>query len=798
MRNNQDREPLFTRVGGFEADFRRRELRSAGACIRLQEKPLAALALLIEKHGEIVTHDEFRHRLWPGNVIVEFDKNLATAVKKLRSALRDTAAEPKYIETIPRVGYRFIAPVEHVYEHPSANEPVAASAAERSTTSPELRAPPRRTGHRLRWLLAGGVVLVAAALGVRLTLTLAPSTAGGAKPLAWKDSVIVGDFANSTGDGVFNGALRQGLLSQLERSPNLNLVSDLRIAQTLALMARPADTALSAPIAREICQRTGSAVTIDGSISSIGHQYVLHLSAANCQTGDVLAREQATAGEKEEVLAALGDSARLLRERLGDSLPVLPVNEAPPEKVTTTSLEALQAYSIGYRHLLVDNEPMPALPFFVRATELDPNFAMAYARIGRCYDSEDEPRKAAEYFAKAHALRDHASEREQFYIDSYYEFISTGRLEAARQKLELWAQTYPNDPSPLAALGNLNTTLGQFEKALEWRRRALQLDPGIGLNYGNLAQNLVQVEHYEEARQIGRLAQDRHLDSISLRWWLRWGDFFDGKPDDRAGTFGSFLDRPLAQEGGVLLQDAAFAAWTGRLALARDLTQASIDGYADVRKENVAARDIASAVRDALAGKPDNARRSAQIAMARFDSDFVRAGAAIVFALTGDAASALPLVQPIADRSPEATVVRGNYLPLVRAALALHAGDPSSALDALAPATPYGAGWLGLPLLPIYLRGQAYLALNDGAKAAAEFDRLRGGPCATDWNFPCALNALQLARAHAIMGEVETSRAEYERFFAQWKDADADVPLLQAARAEYGKLPGGLANSAMQ
>jgi len=794
MQQDQDRKALFARFGTYEVDFARRELRSADSSLRLQEKPLAALALLIEKHGEIVTHDEFRRRLWPGNVIVEFDKNLATAVNKLRNALHDTAAEPKYIETIPRVGYRFIAPVEHVHDESPKNEAAAGAAAEQVLARPAQ--PPGRTGHRSQWVLAGGLVLVAAAMGVRLTLS--PSTAGSTLPLAWQDSVVVGEFANSTGDVVFDGTLRQGLLSQLERSPNLNLVSDSRIAQTLALMARPQDTRLAPAVAREICQRTGSAVTIDGSIASIGHQYVLQLAAANCNTGDVLAREQATAAEKEKVLATLGDAVGLLRARLGESLPGLPVNEAPPENVTTTSLEALQAYSIGYYHLLVDNESVRASPFFERAISLDPDFAMAYARLARCHDSEDESGKAAEYFAKAHALRQHASEREQFYIDSYYEFVSTGRLEVAAKKLELWAQTYPHDPAPLAALGNLYTALGQFEKALEWRRRALQVDPSIGLNYGNLAQNLVQVDQFEEARQIGRLAQDRHLDSISLRSWLRWGEFLDGKPDDRPGIVGPFLDHPLANEW-VLLQDAAFAAWAGRLALARNHTQEAIAGYArSGRMEEVATREVESAIRDALAGNFDIARRWAQSAMARSDSDYVRGGAAIVFALSGDAAQAAPLVEAIARRSPDATVVKGNYLPVVRAALALHAGDPKSAVDALDAARPYGPGWLGYPMLPTYLRGQAYLVLQDGAKAAGEFDKLRGGACATHANFPCAMAELQLARAHAIEGDVETSRTEYERFIAQWKEADADAPPLKAARAEYGKLAGRLAQSGVR
>jgi len=241
MQQDQDRKALFARFGTYEVDFARRELRSADSSLRLQEKPLAALALLIEKHGEIVTHDEFRRRLWPGNVIVEFDKNLATAVNKLRNALHDTAAEPKYIETIPRVGYRLIAPVEHVHDESPKNEAAAGAAAEQVLARPAQ--PPGRTGHRSQWVLAGGLVLVAAAMGVRLTLS--PSTAGSTLPLAWQDSVVVGEFANSTGDAVFDGTLRQGLLSQLERSPNLNLVSDLRVAQVLALMQRPQDTPLA-------------------------------------------------------------------------------------------------------------------------------------------------------------------------------------------------------------------------------------------------------------------------------------------------------------------------------------------------------------------------------------------------------------------------------------------------------------------------------------------------------------------------------------------------------------------------
>jgi DNA-binding winged helix-turn-helix (wHTH) protein/tetratricopeptide (TPR) repeat protein len=775
MLHSQDKKPLYVRFGTYEVDFRLREVRTPDGRLRLQEKPLAALELLLGRPGEIVTREEFRQRLWPENVVVEFDRNLATAVNKVRRALRDTASEPKCIETIPRVGYRFIAPVEHIYDATTdaMEEPQVAS------TQSLL------TSRALRWGSAATAVTVAM---IVLGLVAFPSRTE-RKPLPdWHHSIVIGDFANDTGDTVFDGTLRQGLLSQLERSPHLRLLSDSRIAQTLVLMGQRKDAPLTPPVAREVCQRTGGAATIDGSIARIGQQYVLHLSALNCATGDLIAIEQATAEARERVLAALEDATTQLRRTMGESLSTLPRSTAPPENVTTTSLEALQAYSIGYRHLLVDNESVRASPFFERAIELDPNFAMAYARLGRCYDSEDNSAKAAEYFGKAYALRDHASERERFYIDSYYEYITTGRLELAAKNFELWAQTYPTDSAPLAALGNVYTALGRHKLALDRRQHALRVDPGAGLNYGNLAQNLVQLGRIEEARAIGRLAQTRHLDSMSLRAWLRWGQFIEGRPDEREAIVGPLIDGPLAKEW-VLLQDAAFAAWRGQLKHARELTRLSIDGYANTgRMETVATREIESAIRDALAGNYEIARRWAASAQTHFDSEPVRAGTAIVAALTGNAGDAARIIAAVASHSPDSTLVTGNHVPCVRAAIALRAGKPADAIKALEPALQFDTGWLGYPLLPIYLRGQAYLALKEGAKAAAEFDKLRGGVCALDANFPCALATLQRARAYALENETEKSRAAYVSFFAQWTDADSELPVLQAAHSEYKRL----------
>jgi Flp pilus assembly protein TadD len=343
--------------------------------------------------------------------------------------------------------------------------------------------------------------------------------------LTQQDTVVLADFTNTTGDPVFDGTLRQGLSAQLEQSPFLNLLSDTRVAQTLALMAQPKETPLTQELAREVCQRTASAATIEGSIASLGSQYVLGLKAVNCHNGDLLAEEQVTASSKENVLQALGQAATKVRAKLGESLASVEKFDAPPENVTTPSLEALQAYSFGYRAMVVKNDWAAAIPLFQRALSLDPNFAMAYARLGTSYSSLGETVRAAENTAKAFELRERVSDRERFYIASHYEEYVTGDLEAARKTYELWAQTYPRDDIPPGNLGVIYPTLGEHDKALAAEQEASKLDPGGGLTYANLVGTYLFLNRLDEAKATAQEAHAHNLDSPFIHVTLYVVDF---------------------------------------------------------------------------------------------------------------------------------------------------------------------------------------------------------------------------------------------------------------------------------
>ena len=409
-----------TRFGVFELDRRSGELRKAGSRIRLQIQPLKVLTALLEEPGAVVTRDELKHRIWPEESFGDFDHAVNVAVAKLRAALADSADTPRFIETLPRRGYRFIYPVD-LPAH-AAKLPVV------SSQSPPAVATALRPS---RVMIVGAIAAIVAtgAFGGWLVLR---------KPhvLTDKDTVVLAELTNTTGDPVFDGTLRQGLSVQLEQSPFLSLISEGRIQQTLRLMGQPPDARLTPEIARELCQRTGSAAVLDGSIATLGNQYVLGLKAVNCANGDVLAEEQATSDSKEHVLKTLADTSSKLRWRLGESLGTVKKFSAPVEQVTTPSLEALQAYSLGRTTMIDKEDHLAAVPLFQRAIDLDPNFAMAYASLGMAYfELSEKDRLAA--FRKAYELRDGVSERERFYIEAHYHDYVTGDWEKAREVYEL-------------------------------------------------------------------------------------------------------------------------------------------------------------------------------------------------------------------------------------------------------------------------------------------------------------------------------------------------------------------------
>jgi serine/threonine protein kinase/Tfp pilus assembly protein PilF len=635
----------------------------------------------------------------------------------------------------------------------------------------------------IRWAAVAGATIVVIGLAVGGWLFFSRK----AHALTDKDTIVLAEFTNTTGDPVFDGTLRQGLSAQLEQSPFLSLLSDQRVAQTLALMAQPKDARLTRELAHEVCQRTASAATIEGSISSLGSQYVVGLRAVNCHSGDVLANEQTTASGKEQVLKALGEAATKMREKLGESLASVQKYDAPAENVTTPSLEALQAYSLGYQ-AMKRNDHAAAVPLFQRATSLDPNFAMAYARLGTSYQQLGEGARGAEYIRKAYELRERVSEREKLYIVSHYEHLVTGNLEAARKTYELWAQTYPRDDTPPANLVDIYSHLGDYDKALAQGQEAMKLDPGSGNAYADLVSAYVVVNRLDEARATAQEAQAHNLDNPAIHLSLYIIDFLQhdtaGMEREAAGLMGKpgFDDFMLDVESDT-------AAYGGQFAKARELTRRAVESAqrAD-EKETGAGYEAEAAVREALVGNMSQAKQQTQVALALSTGTDVEAMSAIALGLTGDAPQATRLAADLAKRFPEDTIVQFEYLPMIHAAAALQSGSANKALEALVPAALYELGTTGFNLYPVYLRGEAYLAAHQGSAAAAEFQKILDHACAV-WNNPIgALAHLGLARAYAMQGDTTKAKAAYQDFLTLWKDADPDIPILIAAKAEYAKL----------
>src|SRR5271154_4617460 len=607
-------------------------------------------------------------------------------------------------------------------------------------------------------------------------------------PLTEKDTIVLADFTNTTGEAVFDGTLRQGLSSQLEQSPFLNLLSDERVAQTLALMAQPKDARLTRELARQVGQRTASAASIEGSISSLGSQYVVGLKAVNCRSGDVLANEQAAASGKEQVLKALGEAAAKVRVKLGESLASVQKYDAPAENVTTPSLEALQAYGLGYRTEIVKRDNAAAIPLFQRAVSLDPNFAMAYARLGTNYSNLGEIARGAENIRKAYELRERVSEREKFYIVSHYEQFVAGNLEAARKTYELWAQTYPRDDVPPNNLAAIYQALGDYDKALAANQEVQKLSPESGLYYSNLVGAYVTVNRLDEARATAQEAQAHSLDNPANHLQLYAIGFLRHDAAGMERESAALMGKP-GFEDVMLDTESDTAAYAGKFAKARELSRrASESAQRADQKETAAGYEAEAAWREALVGNMSLARLQAQSALALSNGRDVEAISAFALGLAGDAAQATRLAADLAKRFPEDTIVQSNYLPTIRAVAALQGSSASKAIEALAPVAPYELGSVGIPLYPVYLRGEAYLAAHQGSAAAAEFQRILDHPGVV-LNDPFgALAHLGLGRAYALSGEKAKAQTAYQDFLALWKDADPDVPILKEAKAEYAKL----------
>jgi len=597
--------------------------------------------------------------------------------------------------------------------------PAVGAGPPRRVPVPPGRERPRAGALRKRWkvLVPAALLLVAAAIGGTLYFRSRQATAR----LTDKDTIVLSDLDNKTGDSVFDDTLKQGLSVQLEQSPFLALVSERRVNETLKLMGRPAGDRLTPEVTHEVCQRTGSKAMLTGSIAGLGSQYVIGLKAVNCNTGDVLAEAQEQAAGKEAVLKALDDAAVSLRGKLGESLSSVQKYATPVEEATTPSLEALKAYSLGVKTEYAKGETA-ALPFYKRAVDLDPNFARVYATMSGLYSSLNEAQRAAENARKAYDLREKVSERERFGIEGDYYQFGTGELEKAAQIFELWQQTYPRDAVPCNQLGCISTYLGNWEKALEEFREALRLEPNAGANYLNLGQAYMSLNRLDEAEAVYKQAQERKLENEALlanRYQLA---FLKGDAAQMAQLASAAMGKPGAEDM-LLAEQADTEGWYGKLKNAHELTGRAMDSAQhNDAKEAAAAYQAAAALREVEAGNREQARAEANAALKLAPNRDVRAMAALALARAGDTAGAEKLAAELDKTFPLDTLVQRYWLPTIRAGVALEGKDPNRAIELLKAASTVELGGAS-NLAPVYLRGEAYLMLHDGSAAAAEFQK---------------------------------------------------------------------------
>jgi tetratricopeptide (TPR) repeat protein len=643
----------------------------------------------------------------------------------------------------------------------------------------------RAAGLRRKLLAAVAVVLIAAIAGGLYWRSRKTA------PLTEKDTIVLSDFANTTGDSVFDETLKQGLAVQLEQSPFLDLVSELKVTDTLKLMGRPAGDRLTPEIAREVCQRTGSKAMVIGRIDGLGSQYVIGLKAVGCNTGDVLAEALEQAAGKEAVLKALDAAVVSLRGKLGESLSTVQKYATPLAEATTPSLEALKAYSLGKKIQLVKG-PTAALPLFKRAIELDSNFAAAYQAMSIVYGNLSEAGRAAENAHKAYELREKVSPRERFAIEASHYTDETGELEKAVQVYELWQQTYPRDASPYTNLGDTSITLGNWGKSLEEVREAMRLEPDQVNQYVNLGIDYASLNRLNEAEAVYKQAEERKLESNELQENRYQLAFLQGDGTKMAQLAAAAMGNP-SLEGWFLAALADTEAWYGKLKEARDLTRRAMDSAQhNDANEAAAAYQAAAALREVQAGNREQARADAEAALKLAQGRYVQEMAALGLARAGDMARAEKLAAELDKRFPQDTMVQRYWLPTIRAAVALQRKDPSRAVELLQAASTVELGQptnVSVFLCPVYLRGEAYLMLHDGNAAAAEFQKFidhRGVVVNFPWG---ALARLGLARAYAMQENTVKARAAYQDFLNLWKDADPDTPILKQAKAEYAKLP---------
>jgi eukaryotic-like serine/threonine-protein kinase len=646
----------------------------------------------------------------------------------------------------------------------------------------------RAASKRKQWLAALAVLAVAVVIAIVFGFRQRQS-----HKLTEHDTLVLADFNNSTGDPVFDDTLKQAISVQLAQSPFLNILSDAKIRATLKLMAKPPGTKLTPEVADDLCQRAGSKAYITGSIASLGSQYVIGVDAINCETGDALVKEQVTATSKEQVLKALGDATTKLRKRLGESLATIQKFDAPISEATTPSLEALKVLSLG-RKAQQEKGVSAGIPYFKHAIDLDPSFASAYAALGNTYFNLQEPALASANLTKAFELRDRVSEREKYWFSSYYYHLVTGDLEKAVETYQRWAEDYPHDNVPLGNLGGIYGYLGQYEKGVADLVEDLRLNPDTIAGYNNLMSHYTALNRLDDAKAAYQQAKGRNLDHPFLHWNLYGIGFLQSDTSEMQRQAAWAVGKPQA-ENLLLSAESDTEAYFGRLGRARELTQQAVDSASQNDQQETAGEwQMNAALREAEFGNDARARQEIEAVLAKSRSREMQILGALGLARAGDSTQAEQMADDLARRFPSDTAVNRYWLPTIRGAIEINRRSPAKAIEILVSSIPYELGnplpqvEIGAYLYPVYVRGQAYLLLRNGEKAAGEFQNYLSHP-GIAINCPLgALARLQLGRAYALTGDTAKARAAYQDFLALWKDADHDLTILNQAKAEYAKL----------
>jgi DNA-binding winged helix-turn-helix (wHTH) protein/tetratricopeptide (TPR) repeat protein len=767
----------------FRLDLVNQCLWRDGTRISLMPKPFAVLTYLVEHAGRLVTHEELLAAIWPDTFVQP--EVLRRYILEIRRVLGDNAETPRFIQTFPKRGYQFIAPIRR--DEPAEGVPSAAT----DTATPFVAHPPADAsatprepatpGRARRTRLVVGSLAAAAMIAAGLAVLFGNRS----EALRDRDSIVLASFENKSSEPVFDLTLRQGLAAQLSQSPFLHIVPDEHVRGTLRLMGRAPDDPLGHDVALEVCRRQGVKAMLEGSIAPLGRAYVLALQATNCESGEAIAREHAQADSKEQVLGTLGWMASRLRGTLGESLASIRRFDVAIEQVTTPSLEALQAYTYGQR-ARARGEEIESLAFFQRAIELDPRFASGYTTLSTVYSNLGEAERAENYARLAYEQRDRVSERERLSIIYQYHYQVTGDQARATEALEVWKQSFPREFQPANSLAVTHNYLGRFDQAVVEAEEAIRRNPSHGFPYSNLAQAYRGLGRFDAAQATADRAVALKIETLPTRRLLYQLAVLAGDAEAAARHLDWAHNK--AREFDMVGVRAQAAAFSGNVREARGLYEETVRLAERAGLPDVGTGYLASATSMELAyGNVARAAEQARRILGRRPSFDPKLRAAAVLAATGAAAEAEAITDELVRAHPQHTLITGILVPLARAAAELHRQRPDRAIDQLRVSAPYEIGFVAA-LAPIHLRGRSYLKQGSGHQAAAEFQRILDHRGVDPFSPLYAVAPLGLARARALAGDMEGSLQAYEQFLGQWADADPDIPLLLEARKERAQL----------